>query len=200
MEKYKLPILNFKFDELEPHIDSRTIEIHYFKHHQAYIDNANMISNEIIKRRKNSYFSDIKKLKDSFVFNYNGHVLHSLYWENLCPSSKCLQYPSGKLFDMIEKKFTSYGNFVKEFKNHSLSIEGSGWTILVLNENELNIISIEKHQNIMFMYSDILLVCDMWEHAYYLKYQNRKSDYIDAFFNITDWKTVEKRFEKNFKN
>lgn len=200
MEKYKLPKLAYQFDDLEPFIDSKTVELHYTKHHQGYVDGLNNAVKGIEEARKTGDFSKIKSLKKDLAFHGSGHYMHSLYWENMCSNTNYQEYPKGKLIEAIEKKFISYGTFLKEFKAATLSVEGSGWGMLALIEDELEIITIEKHQDLYVTGAIPILVCDVWEHAYYLNYQNKRGDYIDNFFKIINWKIAEKRFEKAIKN
>lgn len=199
MDKYKLPKLPFGYRDLEPFIDAKTIELHYTKHHQGYVDGLNASLEKLENARKEGDFSSIKALKKDLAFHGSGHFLHSLYWENLCPNVKCQEYPKGKLFEAIEKKFISYGTFLKEFKASTLSIEGSGWGVLVLIKGELEIITIEKHQDLSVIGAVPILVCDVWEHAYYLNYQNKRGDYIDNFFKIINWEVIGKRYITNIK-
>jgi len=197
MEKYELPKLNYNYDDLEPYIDKKTLEIHYSKHHQGYVDGLNKTSKAIEKARKDGDFTRIKALKKDLAFHGSGHFLHSLYWENLCIPNNCQEYPEGKLFEAIEKQFISYGTFLKEFKAATLTIEGSGWGILAAIDGELEILTIEKHQDLSIIGAIPILVCDVWEHAYYLQYQNKRSDYIDNFSKIINWDVVGQRYEKN---
>jgi Fe-Mn family superoxide dismutase len=196
LEKYSLPQLPYEYSELEPFIDTKTLKIHHTKHHQGYIDALNQIHESLEKARKDGNFTKMKHLKKDLSFNYSAHILHKLYWENLCPKIQCKDFPQGALFDAIEKKFISFGNFLKEFKSTSNTIEANGWGILAIVEEELEILGIEKHQNLSIIGAIPLLVCDMFEHAYYLNYENKKTDYIDNFFNLINWDIVEKRYDK----
>lgn len=197
--KHSLPKLNYSFNELEPHIDKETVELHYSKHHQAYVDGLNKAEEGLVKARETNDFSNIKHLKKEIAFHGSGHIMHSIYWENLCPASKCKGKPSGKLLKAIESKFGSFDTFIKEFKTTSTVVEASGWGVLAVINGELEILTIEKHQNLTQMGAIPILVCDVWEHAYYLKYQNKRAAYIDSFFNIINWEDVEKRYEKALK-
>ncbi len=197
--KHTLPKLNYKFNELEPHIDAGTVELHYSKHHQAYVDGLNKAEEGLAKARETQDFSMIKHLKKEIAFHGSGHIMHSIYWDNLCPASKCKGKPTGKLLKAIETKFGSFDTFVKEFKAASTVVEASGWGVLAVVNGELEILTIEKHQNLTQMGAIPILVCDVWEHAYYLKYQNKRVAYIDSFFNIINWENVEMRYEKSLK-
>ena len=197
--KHELPKLNFKFNELEPHIDKETVELHYSKHHQAYVDGLNKAEEGLAKARETGDFSNIKHLKKEIAFHGSGHIMHSIYWDNLCAAKNCKGKPSGKLLKAIEKKFETFETFVKEFKTSATVVEASGWGALVVINGELEILTIEKHQNLTQMGAIPILVCDVWEHAYYLKYQNKRAAYIDSFFNIINWENVEKRYENSLK-
>ena len=197
MEKYSLPKLKYKYDELEPYIDKKTVEVHYTKHHQSYVDGLNKTIQALEKAREDGDFSKIKALKKDLAFNGSGHFLHSLYWENLCIPNKCQEYPQGELIEAIEKKFISYGTFLKEFKVATATIEGSGWGILAMVDGNLEILTVEKHQDLSIIGAVPILVCDVWEHAYYLQYQNKRPEYIDNFFKIIDWNIVGERYKKN---
>lgn len=194
--KHSLPTLNFAYDELEPHIDAQTVELHYSKHHQAYVDGLNKAEEGLAKARETGDFSNIKHLKREIAFHGSGHILHTLYWANLTSANKAKGKPSGKLLEEIERKFGSYDIFVKEFKTATAVVEGSGWGVLVYVQGGLEILTIEKHQNITQIGAIPLLICDVWEHAYYLKYQNKRPAYIDGWFNLINWDDVEERFIK----
>ncbi|NCC71336.1 superoxide dismutase, partial [bacterium] len=178
------------------YIDAQTLELHYTKHHRAYVDGLNKAEEGIEEARKTKDFSKIKALKKELAFHGSGHVLHSIYWTNLCPPQGRKTEPSGKLMESIIRDFGSYEIFVSEFKSASAVVEGSGWGILVSIEGRLEILTIEKHQDLWQMGAIPILVCDVWEHAYYLKYQNKRPAYIDGFFNLINWENVEERYEK----
>jgi Fe-Mn family superoxide dismutase len=202
MEKVKhtLPKLPYSYSDLEPHIDATTVELHYSKHHQAYVDGLNKAEDGLAKARETGDFSNVKHLKREVAFHGSGHILHSLYWANMCPANQAKGKPSGKLFEAIEKRFGSFDTFTKEFKAATAAVEGSGWGLLVFLEGNLEILTIEKHQNLTLTGATPLLTCDVWEHAYYLKYQNKRPAYIDGWFNLINWDDVEARFEKVTKN
>lgn len=194
--KHSLPKLNYQYDELEPFIDAQTVEIHYSKHHQGYVDGLNKAEELLAKARETGDFSNVKHLKREVAFHGSGHILHSLYWANMCASKKAKGKPSGKLFSALESKFGSFETFTKEFKATTAAVEGSGWGLLVYVNGSLEILTIEKHQNLTEIGAVPLLTCDVWEHAYYLKYQNKRPAYIDGWFNLINWDDVEARYEK----
>jgi Fe-Mn family superoxide dismutase len=198
--KHTLPKLNYKYEELEPFIDALTVELHHSKHHQAYVDGLNKAEEGLAKARETGDFSNVKHLKREIAFHGSGHILHSLYWSNMTSASKAKGKPSGGLLSAIEGKFGSFETFVKEFKAATAAVEGSGWGLLVLVDGHLEILTIEKHQNLVEVGAVPLLTCDVWEHAYYLKYQNKRPAYIDGWFNLINWEDVEERYLKAVKN
>lgn len=201
---HTLPKLKYSFKDLEPCIDTKTLEIHYTKHHQSYVDGLNKAENELKNKRKNGDFSNVKMLKREISFHSSGHILHSIYWQNMCAARNASNTPNGNLLKFIENKYLNFDTFLKEFKASALSVEGSGWTVLVyykINSSDydvnsrLEIINIEKHQDLVVIGAIPLLVCDIWEHAYYLKYKNNRGSYIDNWFKVVDWSDVNSRME-----
>ncbi len=195
--KHELPRLSYNFDELEPHIDAQTVELHYSKHHQAYVDGLNKAEEGLAKARESGDFALVKHLKKEIAFHGSGHILHSIYWENMCSASNATGKPKGNLLSAIESKFGSFEMFEKEFKSSTAVVEGSGWGVLAVIDGKLEILTIEKHQNLTQMGAIPILVCDVWEHAYYLKYQNKRPAYIDGWWNVVNWANVEERYEKS---
>lgn len=190
---YSLPELPYAYDALEPNIDAQTIELHHSKHHAAYVAGLNNAVKGIEEARKTGDFSKMKALKKELAFHWAGHKLHSLYWENMTPSETKM---SPELESNIVETFGNLETFEKEFKATSAIVEGSGWSALVEIDGALEILSVEKHQDLLLPGANVLLVCDVWEHAYYLKYQNRRPEYIDAFWNVINWEVVSNRFSK----
>ena len=205
---FTLPKLQYKYDALEPFIDAKTMEIHYTKHHQAYIDklNAAVKGTEYEKQDLKETLKDIdsvpEKLRNAIINHGGGHINHSLFWELLNPNhKKSEKQPKGKLFKEIEETFGSFDEFKKKFSEAALGRFGSGWAWLIINEDgELEVIS-TPNQDSPLMDNRIPILClDIWEHAYYLKYQNKRADYIEAFFNIINWEGVEQLYEKAKEN
>ena len=194
--EHKLPSLPYDFGALEPYIDAKTMEIHHGKHHQAYIDKLN----DAIHKPEGKKFHDmeieellknIDKIPESIrtaVRNHGGgHANHSLFWEILSPKKqKC----SGKILEAIGEEFGSFEEFKKKFSETATARFGSGWAWLVLNDNKLEIISTANQDSPLMENKIPILGLDVWEHAYYLKYQNKRADYIEAFWNIINWKKV----------
>lgn len=195
MQKLNLPELPYKYDALKPYISEEQLKIHHQKHHKAYVDNANGIIDKIKASRKDGTDIDMKSTLKSLTFNVGGHALHSLFWRNLSPKGG---KPSGDILDAINKEFGSFDRFKKEFNDAAISTEGSGWAVLSYckKADALGIMQIEKHNVNLFPSSSMLLVLDVWEHAYYLDYKNLRAKFVDAFWNIVDWDEVNKRFKE----
>ena len=181
---YQLPELPYGYKDLEPHISEEQLRIHYQKHHQSYVDGANKILEDISN-------ADFKKL----AFQIGGYKLHGLFWENLTPDGG--GQPAGKLAEYIEKDFGSFENFKENFNKTALSVEGSGWVALVYDgeTGRLLIMQIEKHNINIYPTLKILLVLDMFEHAYYIDYKNEKGKYVQAFWPLVNWDEVSGRLK-----
>ncbi len=200
MEKrkfYVLPELPFGYRDLEPHISEKQLRIHHDKHHQGYVNGANAILQKLDKARKEGADLDIKSTLKALSFNIGGHILHSLFWPNLAPAGKGGGKPGGALGDAIEEEFGSFERFKKEFSQAAVSVEGSGWAALSFcrQTNRPIIMQIEKHNTNVYPMFKILMVLDVWEHAYYLDYKNERAKFVDAFWSIVNWDKVNKRLE-----
>jgi len=200
MEKskfYILPELPYGYRDLEPHISEAQLKIHHQKHHQGYVNGANAILQKLDKARKEGADIDVKSTLKELSFNIGGHLLHSLFWPNLAPAGKGGGKPSGVLGDAIKKEFGSFERFKKEFSQAAVSVEGSGWAALSFcrQTNRPIIMQIEKHNTNVYPMFRILMVLDVWEHAYYLDYKNERARFVDAFWNIVDWNEVNKRLQ-----
>jgi len=200
MEKkyYELPPLPFGSKDLEPHISEEQLLIHHDKHHQGYVDGSNAILKKLEKARKDGIELDMKSTLKALSFNIGGHILHSLFWSNLAPTDKGGGKPGGVLGDTIDKEFGSFERFKKEFSQAAVSVEGSGWAALTFckKTNRPIIMQIEKHNINIYPMFKILMVLDVWEHAYYLDYKNQRTKFVDAFWNIVNWNEVNKRLEE----
>lgn len=194
---YILPKLNYGYRDLEPYISEEQLTLHHQKHHQAYINGANAIFEKLEKARKENVDIDLKTASRELSFHMGGHLLHSLFWDNLAPPTKSGgdNKPSDALRQLIETKFNNIEIFKKEFSQIAISVEGSGWAVLAVDgkSNRLIIAQIEKHNNYIAPDLKILLVLDVWEHAYYLDYKNDRAKFIEAFWQIINWEAVEKR-------
>jgi len=195
MGECKLPPLPYPYDALEPYIDKETLTIHHDKHHAGYVKGFNHAMKKLEEARDSGDFSLIKTWSKEFAFHGSGHVLHSLYWGNMSPQGG---RPTGEFLKAIEKSFGGFEAFKKQFASATNAVEGSGWGILGYEpyRGYLVVLQAEKHQDLTVWGVFPLLVCDVWEHAYYLKYQNRRSEYVGNFFKIINWPEVEKRYMK----
>jgi len=195
---FTLPKLNYSFDSLEPFIDRKTMEIHYSKHHQGYVNKLNAA----LEGQKDLGLSLKEMLKNLSVLpegvrnavrnNGGGHFNHSLFWPQLKINNQ--GSPRGDLLEALNNKFGSYDNFKKEFSKAAGTRFGSGWAWLILDDSgELHVTSTPNQDKPLNLGKPILAL-DVWEHAYYLNYQNRRPDYVSAFFSIIDWDLIEKRY------
>jgi len=195
---YNLPTLDYAYSSLDPHIDSRTMEIHHSKHHQAYVDNLNksLGDDALISKPLLHLFEEAEKLSPAIRNNGGGHYNHSLFWKLLKMNNGAK--PSGELLNQIMRTFGSYDEFRDEFTKAALSRFGSGWAWLSIDEeNKLFISSTPNQDNPLMSTAEKrgypILGLDVWEHAYYLNYQNRRPDYVKAFWDVVNWSEVEKR-------
>ncbi|MFA6458271.1 MAG: superoxide dismutase [Patescibacteria group bacterium] len=195
MPDFTLPALPFEYGALAPQISEEQLRLHHSKHHAAYIANANALMEKIAAARAANADVD-PKLWRALSFNVAGHKLHSLFWENLAPQSG--DEPTGELKKLLEANFGSFANFQKEFTASATTIEGSGWAaLLYAPENQkLFLAPIENHNKIYFPEAKILLVLDVWEHAFYLDYKNEKAKFVAAFWEIVNWSAVAARLAK----
>lgn len=190
---YKLPDLTYDYSALEPHISARIMELHHSKHHQAYVNGANAALDAMAEARESNSFANLPKLQKDLAFNLGGHVNHSIFWENLSPAGGD---PSGELLAAINEYFGSLEKFKNHFSAAAVGIQGSGWAYLAWDAlgNRLIIGQLYDQQGNLAMGNIPLLMLDMWEHAFYLDYQNVKADYVKAFWNIVNWDDVARRF------
>ncbi len=193
--KYALPALPYPYDALEPVIDKQTVTIHHDKHHAGYVTKLNDTLEKLAAARGAGDFAAIKALCGDLAFNGSGHVLHTIYWENMNPADR--GWPEGELRKAIEKDFGNLQSFQAQFAAATKTVAGSGWGVLAYEPlgKSLVILQAEKHENLAIWGAYPLLVCDVWEHAYYLKYQNKRADYVDKFMSLISWKNVGSRYE-----
>ncbi|WP_041469382.1 superoxide dismutase [Chloroherpeton thalassium] len=193
--KYALPDLPYAYDALEPVIDRQTVEIHHDRHHAGYVKGLNNAEAALQEAREKSDFAMIKHWERELAFHGSGHILHSIYWQNM-RAPKENNRPDGKLAKAITQAFGGYEPFENQLFAATKSVEASGWGILAYQvlTKKLIIQQAEKHQNLTMWGAIPLLVIDVWEHAYYLKYQNNRGDYVKNFFSIINWPDVEKHF------
>jgi Fe-Mn family superoxide dismutase len=195
---YALPQLPYQYGELQPYISQEQLTLHHQKHHQAYVNSANAILERLDKARKEGVDFDVKAALKELSFHIGGHLLHSLFWPNMAPSGKGGGNPTGALGTALEKEFGSFERFKKEFSLAATSVEGSGWAALSFcrQTNRPIVMQIEKHNTNVYPMFTILMVIDVWEHAYYLDYKNERAKFVDAFWNIVNWDEVNKRLKR----
>jgi Fe-Mn family superoxide dismutase len=195
MKKYSLPDLPYKYDALEPYISKEIMTLHHDKHHLAYVNGANAALDKLEAGRKNNFQGvDVKGIERDLSFNLAGHVLHSIFWPNMKQGGG--GKPGGKIADRINEDFGSFDGFKSQFSQAAKGVEGSGWGLLVwepVNEQLLTL-QAEKHNLLSGQRTIPLLVCDVWEHAYYLQYKNDRGSYVDAFWNVVNWDNVDQLF------
>jgi len=195
---FKLPSLNYAYDALEPHIDARTMEIHHTRHHAAYTNNLNSAVENTVMAGKSieDILKDISKFPAGVRNNGGGFYNHNLFWEIMSPDGG--GEPEGELMAAINKSFGSFGAFADEFSKAAATRFGSGWAWLVKQDGRLVVSSTPNQDNPLMDVADVrgtpILGLDVWEHAYYLHYQNRRPDYISAFWNVINWEEVSKKF------
>jgi Fe-Mn family superoxide dismutase len=199
---YTLPPLPYAYEALEPHIDAETMRIHHDKHHQAYVTNANKLLADQPELAKLSPEELLKKLTDipeplrsGLRNNVGGHVNHSAFWLMMSPNGG--GEPSGDLAHAIKSTFGSFEEFKKQFTEAAMKRFGSGWAWLVLKEGKLVILSTPNQDPPLLDGGSVILGLDVWEHAYYLKYQNRRPDYISAWWNVVNWPYVAELYAKS---
>jgi len=194
MPVYSLPELTYDYAALEPHISARIMELHHSKHHAAYVAGANAALEQMEEARANNSFGAINKLEKDLAFHLGGHINHSIFWTNLSPNAA--DRPSGELAAAIDEFFGSFDAFKAHFSAASLGIQGSGWGILSWDPVGARLIiqQLFDQQANTAQGTVPILQLDMWEHAFYLDYQNVKADYVTAFWNIVNWDNVAQRF------
>lgn len=194
MAAYVLPELSYDYGALEPYYSGRIVELHYSRHHAAYVAGANRIADTLAEVRATGNFSAIMGLEKSLAFNVSGHVLHSIFWSNLSPDGG--GRPDGELAAAITEGFGSFDDFKAQLTQASSTIEGSGWGALVWEPlgQRLLVEQIYDHQGNVANGSTPLLVFDAWEHAYYLQYLNVKADFFAALWNLVNWVDVASRW------
>jgi superoxide dismutase, Fe-Mn family len=197
MEKVKsftLPKLPYDYNALAPYISEQQLKLHHDKHHQAYVNGANAAFEKLDKSRSENAEIDMKATLRELSFNVGGHILHSIFWDNMAPAGKGGGKPGGAVADMIDMGFGSFERFKKEFTTAATSVEGSGWAALAVHPciGRPLIMQIEKHNVNVYPSFKILMVLDVWEHAYYLDYKNERAKFIEAFWNIVNWDYVNK--------
>ncbi|ALC89926.1 superoxide dismutase [Bacillus sp. FJAT-18017] len=196
---FELPQLPYGYDALEPHIDKETMNIHHTKHHNTYVTNLNNAlegNEELLSKPVEEVIANLDAVPESSRTavrnNGGGHANHSLFWQVISPNGG--GEPTGELSDAINSKFGSLENFKEEFAKAATTRFGSGWAWLVVNNGEIEVTSTPNQDSPLMEGKTPILGLDVWEHAYYLKYQNRRPEYINSFWNVVNWEEVGKRF------
>lgn len=191
--KYVLPELPYAYNALEPLYDEQTVRLHHDKHHAAYVNGLNAALEKLEAARKTNNFADVKALSKAVAFHGSGHILHSLFWHSMRPGGAG-EIP-GELEKAMKDSFGTVEACKAQFAAAAKDVEGSGWAILAYEPfaDKLLILQAEKHQDLTVWGVQPLLVCDVWEHAYYLKYQNRRAEWVDAFMKMADWQFAAER-------
>lgn len=197
---YELPKLAYEFSALEPHVDALTMEIHHDKHHNAYVTNLNAAVEKhpaLFEKSVEELVADLasvpEDIRGAVRNNGGGHANHSLFWTVISPNGG--DQPTGELAAAIDKKFGGFDAFKQAFAQAAATRFGSGWAWLVVSNDELEVVSTPNQDNPLTDGKTPILGLDVWEHAYYLNYQNRRPDYIAAFWNVVDWNEVARRYE-----
>jgi Fe-Mn family superoxide dismutase len=192
---HELPPLPYAYDALEPAIDEQTMKLHHDIHHQGYVNGLNSAEEKLADARAKGDLAAVKHLSRELAFHGSGHFLHTIFWQNMSPDGG--GKPSGELAEAIDKDFGGFDQFSAHFQAASNAVEGSGWGILAYQPagDQLVVLQSEKHHNLTQWGVVPLLVLDVWEHAYYLKYQNKRPAYTKAFFDVINWKDVAERFK-----
>ena len=196
MSVYTLPELAYDLAALEPHYSAEVLELHHHKHHAAYVAGANAALEKLDEARSSDDYGSINMLQKNLAFHLSGHVLHSMFWENLSPDGGGA--PEGELGAAVDDGFGSLDHFRNQLTQAALNVQGSGWGALTWEPlgQRLIIEQIYDHQSNVGQGAPPLLVLDMWEHAYYLQYRNVKADWVDAFWKIVNWPDVAARFSR----
>lgn len=186
--QYTLPDLPYAYDALEPHYDEQTLRIHHAKHHAGYVRKFNDALSKLENARQNNDFSTIQGLCAELSFNGSGHLLHSLFWHSMKPGGNNDRMPDA-LRSAFEQGFGSVEKALAQFTAATIAVEASGWGILAFEPVSQKLITLqcEKHQNLTIWGVVPLLVCDVWEHAYYLKFQNNRKQWVDSFMKLANW-------------
>ncbi|MHB1044044.1 MAG: superoxide dismutase [Eubacteriales bacterium] len=194
MEKHELPALPYAYNVLEPYYDEQTVRLHHDAHHKAYVDGLNNAGAKLAEARQKGDFALVKHWERELAFHGSGHLLHKYFWENMKPNGG--GPATGDIAVRINEDFGDYEAFKKQFSAAAVAVEGSGWAILCWNSDfgKLEILTAEKHQNLTQWGSVPLLVLDVWEHAYYLKYQNKRAAWVEAWWNMVNWDDVNGKF------
>jgi Fe-Mn family superoxide dismutase len=189
---YILPPLPYEADALEPILSSDLLTLHHGKHHQGYVNGLNATLEKLVQARRARDYGAIKSLSRNLAFHGSGHVLHTLFWNSMVPGGS---EPAGMLAAVLRESFGSIRMFTEQFAAATKAVEGSGWGIAAYEPigRRIVVLQAEKHQNLAIWGVVPLLVCDVWEHAYYLDYENRRGDFVDSFMAVANWEFAGRR-------
>jgi len=192
--KYVLPPLPYAYDALKPFLGSETLTLHHDKHHQAYVNGLNAALDKLAAARQSGDLAGVRALSDDVAFNGSGHILHTLFWNSMTPGGSPLR---GDIADAVKRDFGSHEAFLKQLETANTSVQGSGWGVVAYEPlaGKVLVLQAEKHQNLTFWGVEPLLVCDVWEHAYYLDYQNRRPDYVKGFLGVANWGFADRQYQ-----
>lgn len=195
--KHILPPLPYAYNALEPAIGAWTLRLHHDKHHKSYVDGLNKAELKLAEARQKRDFSLVKHWERELAFHGSGHILHCIYWDSMCPVQTRWQTPGAQTMNQITRYFGSLGVFTEQFSEAAINVEGSGWAVLIWQPawERLEILAIEKHQDCVQIGGIPILALDVWEHAYYLDYQNKRKDYVVNWWQIVNWEGTERRLE-----
>ncbi len=192
---YSLPELPYDHDALEPFLGRQTLELHHDRHHRAYVNGLNATLEKLQEARAAEDYGNIKALSRNLAFHGSGHVLHNLYWLSMRPGGRPLR---GEFAQAVQRDFGSTEAFLAQFAAATTAVEASGWGVVVYEPtgDKVLILQAERHQDLTIWGVVPLLVCDAWEHAYYLDYQNRRGEYVNGFMDVADWGFAAERYQQ----
>ena len=196
----KLPDLAFDYGELAPAFSAKLLNLHHAKHHQTYVNNYNATAEKLLSAIQSNNITAAQALNSALKFNGGGHINHSIFWENLAPASKqggTLPDANSRFSKHLTQTFGSYENFIKEFNAQSVAVQGSGWGWLALNkQGNLEILDLKDQETVTEKGKTPLLIVDVWEHAYYVDYENLRAKYLENVWQVINWRVVEERYNK----
>jgi len=195
MKKLQLNPLPYDYSALEPVISRQIMELHHDKHHLAYVNGTNVAAEKLEKARAGEIEINYREVLRDYSFNYNGAIMHDLFWEIMrAPQENNL--PTGEVAELINKNFGSFEAFRKEFSQAAIAVEGSGWAVLWKDgKNNLSVGQLEKHNLLALNDQKPILALDVWEHAYYPQYLNNRGEYVEKWWQVVNWQTVEEKLK-----
>jgi Fe-Mn family superoxide dismutase len=197
VKSFSLPKLPYAYDALAPYMSEQQLMIHHDKHHLAYVNGANAIFDKLDKARKENTDLDMKATLKELSFHIGGHMLHTAFWDNMTPAGKGGGKPGGAIADALMKEFGTFERFKSEFSKAATSVEGSGWAVLAVQQcvERPLIMQVEKHNVNVYPGFQLLMVLDLWEHAYYIDYKNDRAKFVEGFWNVVNWDYVDRIYK-----